>query len=152
MTEKLKTNKIVTFVNKNADYGVWTIATLSLFGSLIFSEILKYPVCMLCWWQRILMYPLAIMLTVAILRKESKSTAYYVLPFSILGMILGFYQSLLQWGIIKETVLNCTETANVPCDEPDFLLLGFITIPFLSFLAFSAITALMSLRVWLNKK
>lgn len=152
MKEKIKLNSIVKFVYSNADYGVWAIATLSLLGSLTFSEVLKYPVCMLCWWQRILMYPLAIMLTVAILRKESKSTAYYVLPFSILGMILGFYQSLLQWGIIKETVLNCTETANVPCDDPDFLLLGFITIPFLSFLAFSAITALMSLKIWLAKK
>jgi disulfide bond formation protein DsbB len=152
MTKNIKTNKIVNFVYKNADYGVWFIAVASVFGSLTFSEILKYPPCQLCWWQRILIYPLAIMLSVAILRKEGKNTPFYVLPFSVLGMIVSFYHSLLQWGIVKETVLNCTENGNVACDKPDFLLLGFITIPFLSFLAFSGITVLMSLKIWINKK
>jgi disulfide bond formation protein DsbB len=152
MIQKIKEHKITDFIYKNADYGVWFIAIASVFGSLTFSEILKFQPCQLCWWQRILMYPLAIFLSVAILRKDTKNTAYYVLPFGLIGMIVSFYHSLLQWGVIKETVLNCTENGNVACDKPDFLLLGFVTIPFLSFLAFTAITALMSLKIWLDKK
>jgi disulfide bond formation protein DsbB len=142
--------KIVVKLDQSADYIVWAIATASLFGSLYFSEVMNLAPCMLCWWQRIFMYPLAILMSVAILRKD-RAIAYYVLPMSVLGTLLGFYHSLLQWGIVKETVLDCSANAAVSCSNAQINWLGFITIPFMSFLAFAGITVVMGLRIWVLK-
>ena len=72
--------------------------------------------------------------------KESK-IRYYVLPFSIVGGLVALYQWLLQMGIITALPVPCIN--GVPCDDIYIKLLGFITIPFLSFLAFLFITAVM---------
>ena len=64
----------------------WT-ATL---GSLYLSEILKFVPCTLCWYQRILMYPLAIILLVGLLRRD-KGVFLYALPFSIMGIGVSTY-------------------------------------------------------------
>jgi len=69
----------------------WT-ATL---GSLYLSEILKFVPCTLCWYQRILMYPLAIILLVGLLRRD-KGVFLYALPFSIMGIGVSTYHYLLQ--------------------------------------------------------
>ncbi len=113
------------------------IATLS---SLYASEIAKLPACNLCWYQRILMYPLILILYVGIARKD-KNVPYYVLPMSILGMVIAIYNYLLQLRIIPETIAPCTNS--VPCAEIHGIWLGFITIPLLSFVAFAIITGCM---------
>lgn len=109
-------------------------------GSLYASEILHLPPCSLCWYQRIVMYPLVPIITVGILRKDS-NLPYYVLPLSITGVAIAFYQVLLQQGIISENLVNCT--LGVSCKSTYGVWLGFITIPLLSFLAFSIITVSM---------
>lgn len=129
------------------DYLVWAIATGSVFGSLYFSEVLNLPPCMLCWYQRILMYPLAIILSVAILRKD-RAVAYTVLPFSVLGTVIAFYHSLLQWGVIKEALLDCSANAAVSCSDVQINWFGFMTIPFMAFVSFLAITVLAGLRIY----
>lgn len=117
----------------------------SIFGSLYFSEIEKLPPCLLCWWQRIFMYPIAFIMSVAILRKDTKAI-YYVMPLSIIGVIAAFYHSLLQWGVIKEDVLDCSVNAAVSCTDVQINWLGFITIPFMSFVAFAGVNILVAIR------
>lgn len=146
--------KIKKYINKldiYSDYLVFAIATVGMFGSLYFSEILRFPPCLLCWWQRVLLYPLVAIYAVSILRKD-RTAVYYALPFVVIGLPMAFYQSLLQWGIVKEEVINCTLTSNVSCGTADFNILGFINIPFLSFLAFLIILILFILRIYLLKK
>jgi len=136
---------------KYSDYFVWFIGTGALLGSLILSEVEKFQPCMLCWWQRIFMYPIAFIMTVAILRRD-KNAFYYVLPLSIIGMAIALYHSLLQWGVIRETVLDCSLNGNVSCTDAQINWFGFITIPFMSFVSFTAINVLIALRLYMNKK
>lgn len=121
-------------------YISWLLSLLATFGSLYFSEIGKFPPCNLCWYQRILMYPLSIILLVGIIKKD-KVLPYYALPLSILGTIIAGYHSLLQWKILTESVAPCAE--GVSCTTVQLQYFGFVTIPFMSFLAFISITGLM---------
>jgi disulfide bond formation protein DsbB len=128
-------------IDEYIPYGVWAISTLSVFGSLYFSEIMNLAPCKLCWWQRIFMYPIAVILSVAILKKDKKAFIY-VLPLSIPGSLLAFYHTLLQAGVIKETLISCTIDGAVSCANKQINWFGFMTIPFMSMVAFLGITAL----------
>jgi disulfide bond formation protein DsbB len=140
-------NRLLKLLDDYTDYLVWTIATAGLLGSLYFSEVMHWYPCMLCWWQRIFMYPLVVIFAVGILRKD-KNAIYYGLPLSLIGVPVSLYQSLLQWGVIHETIINCTLTSSVSCSNAQIDWLGFITIPFLSFVAFTAISALLIWRLY----
>ena len=87
------------------------------------------------------MFPLAFIATVGILRKDH-NFVYYIFPMSILGIILSLYHTLLQWKVINETVLDCSLIGAVSCAVPEVLWLGFVTIPFMVFICFIAITLL----------
>lgn len=91
------------------------------------------------------MFPLPVILGGALLLKEKRAYVY-VFPLAIAGATIALYQSLLQWGIIQEDILECS--LDNPCADPEILWLGFLTIPFGSFLSFTAILALM----WLARK
>ena len=149
-------NKYISLVKNNhaeyATYAVWRISWAGVFGSLFFSEIQGYIPCELCWYQRIVMYPLAIFATVAIIRKEYASFSYYVLPFAVIGLVMSFYHSLLQWGVITHNLLDCSEGAAVPCSNPEIMIFGFITIPFLAFVSFCALTAVSTVSIYLSRK
>lgn len=125
------------WIKHNIIYLAWTTAVIGMLSSLYFSLVKHFIPCDLCWYQRILLYPLVIILTVGILQKDKK-LHLYVLPFSILGMIIGTYQYLEQMGVISNEIVPCQ--AGIPCDTINLLLFGFVTIPFLSLLAFVVIT------------
>ena len=129
------------FVKKYAIYLAFLQVWVAVLGSLYFSEIKGLTPCFLCWVQRIFMYPLIFILTVAIWRKD-KNGPYYVLPLSITGAIVAFYQYLLQMTpLSKVEAVTCSATA--PCSAIQIMFFGFVTIPFLSMSAFIVITALM---------
>lgn len=136
-------NKVLKFLYKYALYIAFLQAWAALLGSLYFSEIRKDVPCLLCWYQRILMYPLAAIFPVAILRKD-KNVAYYVLPLSIIGVIIAAYQYMLQMTTLSQvTPINCDALGS--CSAIQEIFFGFITIPFMSLAAFSTITFLMVL-------
>ncbi len=114
-------------------------AIVATSGSLFFSEVLHFTPCTLCWYQRILMYPLVAILAVGILRRD-KGVYLYVLPLSIIGWFIALYHNLLQWGVIVEPC-----TVGVPCVTRYAGWFGFITIPLLSLTAFTVITICMLL-------
>lgn len=115
-----------------------------MLGSLYLSEILKFVPCTLCWYQRILMYPLAIILLVGFLRRD-KGIFLYILPFSILGIGVSTYHYLLQKTDLFTHSAVCN--SGIPCTTTWINLYGFITIPFLALAAFLTIT-LMGLLFW----
>ncbi len=125
-------------------YIAWTQALVATLGSLYFSEIRKFPPCVLCWYQRILMYPLVILIAVGILRRD-KQMYQYILPMSVLGMLISGYHNLLYYHIIPENLAPCV--AGVSCTTRFFAWFGFITIPLLSMTAFTIITICMILSV-----
>jgi disulfide bond formation protein DsbB len=127
-----------------APYIVWTIALAATAGSLFVSEVLKYVPCVLCWYQRILVYPMVLLVPVGVMRRDI-NLPYYLLPLSLLGSAIALYHSLLQWGVIPEAVAPCVN--GVSCAEVQIELAGFITLPFMSLAAFLMITALCFLMI-----
>lgn len=118
--------------------GCWVLAAGASLGSLFFSEVMELPPCTLCWYQRIFMFPLAIVLTVGALTAD-RGCLRYALPLAIGGWLVAAYHVLLQVGILSEEAAPCQQ--GVSCTEVQFALLGFASIPVLSLFAFSAITA-----------
>jgi len=134
-------NKILKFIYKYALYIAFLQAWAAVLGSLYFSEVRRDIPCLLCWYQRILMYPVAVIFPISIIRKD-KNVVYYVLPLSITGMIIATYQYLLQMTSLSQvTPINCDALGS--CSAMQEIFLGFITIPLMSLLAFSTITFLM---------
>ena len=115
-------------------------------GSLFFSEVLQWQPCVLCWYQRILMYPLGILLAIGIIRRD-RGLHMYVLPFSIAGIGVSLYHYLL----IKTDWLPPPACAvGVPCTVDYLNWFGFINIPFLALAAFLIITCMMLTFAWLR--
>jgi len=123
-------------------YLAWVVAVAATLGSLYFSEIRGYIPCELCWYQRILMYPLALILGIAAYNSET-TIKKYVLPLSILGGLISLFHYLEQKVPGFAAIKPCTQ--GVPCSTAYINWLGFITIPFLALIAFTLITVLMLL-------
>lgn len=125
-------------LKQNILYVAWAQTLIATIGSLFLSDAMKLPPCSLCWYQRVFMFPLVFILTVGILKKD-RSIHLYVLPLSIIGMAVALYHTLLQAGIIPESFAPCT--ADVSCVTKYLEIYNFITIPLLSLLAFTVISA-----------
>ncbi|MCB9434861.1 MAG: disulfide bond formation protein B [Ardenticatenaceae bacterium] len=124
------------------DYGgilALIVAITATLGSLYFSEVAGFVPCTLCWYQRILMYPLTLVTLVGIIRQD-EALPFYVLPFSLIGMGVSGYHVLIQNGVFSHPA---TCTVGVPCSLRYVNYLGFITIPVLALTAFTLITAVM---------
>ena len=140
--------KLIIFLQ---DYGVQLAfgpALAALLGSLYFSEIAGFEPCKLCWIQRILMYPLTIILLVGIFNQDDLIPKY-VLPFSITGMGVSLYHYLLQNHVFGPESNFCAVGAS--CVTRYINLMGFITIPFLALIAFTMINVLIVGVVWANR-
>ncbi len=129
-------------------YLAWAQALIATSLSLYFSEILHFVPCVLCWYQRILLYPLVILIAVGILRKD-RNLPYYILPMTLLGMLIALYHNLLQWSIIPESLSPCT--VGVSCTTRYGNWFGFITIPLLSFTAFLIISGCMIIYLKISR-
>jgi len=112
-------------------------AWVAMLGSLYFSEVRGFVPCALCWYQRILMYPLAGLIAFGILRRDHH-LPFLVLPFSLLGQGVSTYHYLIQKTTVFGAPTACA--AGVPCTTVYINWLGFITIPFLAMTAFLIIT------------
>ena len=129
-----------SWLSEYSVYLAWVIALVSLVVSLYFSEILNYPPCVLCWYQRIFMYPLVFIIGIGIARRD-RAVSSYALPLSIIGIGIALYHNFLSWGVISESLAPCT--SGVSCVNNVVLGYGFITIPLLSLVSFTLITLLM---------
>ncbi|KAB7882991.1 disulfide oxidoreductase [Poseidonibacter ostreae] len=116
------------------------VASLATLGSLFFSEIMEFIPCSMCWYQRIFMYPLVIIFLVNMLYPDDKIVKY-AMPITLVGWAFSVYHNLLMFEIIPESIVPCVQ--GVPCSTEYINWLGFITIPFLSLLAYSSILVLL---------
>lgn len=121
----------------------WIVAIIATLGSLYFSEIAGFIPCKLCWFQRILMYPLVIILGVGYYKSDS-GIKHYALPLSIVGIVVSAVHYLHQKTELFDQVVKCTD--GIPCSGEYINWLGFITIPLLAFTAFTIITGLLLYR------
>jgi disulfide bond formation protein DsbB len=133
-----------SFWQQYGPYFAFAAALAATLGSLYYSEVAGFVPCTLCWYQRILMYPLTVITLVGIL-KHDDGLPEYVLPFSIIGVGVSSYHYLMQAGVVGHSAA-CT--VGVPCDLRWVNYFGFLTIPLLALTAFVIITVAMALTKW----
>jgi len=109
------------------------VASVATLGSLFFSEVMGFVPCSMCWYQRIFMYPLVLIFLINLLYPDDKLFKYSI-PLVATGLFFSIYHNLLMFDIIPESVVPCV--SGVPCSTEYINWFGFITIPFLSFVAY----------------
>ena len=130
-------------------FGAWLIAMASMLGALFFGEVMKLPPCSLCWYQRIFMFPMALVLPFGLFPFD-RNVVRSVLPLAGIGGILALVHVLLVAGVIPEGVAPCRQ--GVPCSETVIVWFGFVTIPLLSLAAFATIAALLTMAFLRSSK
>ncbi len=126
--------------NWNLLFIAWFLASVSVTGSVFFSYVLEFEPCVLCWYQRICLFPLVFILAAGLFPFD-KSVVKYSLPLASAGALTALYHTLLYAGIIPENIQPCSK--GVSCTEKYIELFGFVSIPMLSFLSFLTIVAIL---------
>ncbi|TKC18085.1 disulfide oxidoreductase [Robertmurraya kyonggiensis] len=141
MNEKKDVRESLIFI-------AWAASVLAMFGSLYFSEIRQYEPCELCWYQRILMYPMVVILGIATIKKDFRISLY-----TMILSLIGAGTSLYHYGLQKLAFLADAAPAcgRVPCTGQYINWFGFVTIPFLALIAF-IIIFVCSFMIWKKSK
>ncbi len=137
-------DRITEWLEEGSLYIALVAAWVAMAGSLYFSEVVGYIPCKFCWYQRILMYPLAVVIAIGLVRRD-RHLPLYILPFSLIGIGVASYHYLLQKTDLFINASSCE--VGVPCSGIWINWFGFVTIPFLALLAFLLIT-LMAVVAW----
>ena len=132
---------IAEFFGKNSLLLSSLIALGAAASSLFYSEIAGFLPCVLCWWQRIFLYPQAIILPIASFKKNY-SLKTYSLALSAAGFLVALYHTYIQFG--GEPVAPCVSTG-ASCQVLYFLQYGYVTIPTMSLTAFALMILFMLL-------
>jgi len=117
----------------------WVIATTATLGSLYYSDIANLEPCRLCWYQRIAMYPLVVVLGIAALRRDV-AVRIYAVPLAVVGAFIAGYHYLIQWYPSLEGGACGT---GIPCSSPYIWRWEFLSIPFMALMGFLAVIALL---------
>lgn len=123
-------------------YLAWIVNIVSLIGSMYFSNIMMLPPCVLCWYQRICIFPLSIIFAVGFLKKDAL-VLWYAIPLAAIGWIISLYHNLLYYKIIPKAIILCS--SGVSCTDKQIEFLGFITIPLLAFTSLTISLLLLTL-------
>ena len=121
-------------------FAAWFIASAATLSALFFGEVMQLPPCTLCWYQRIFMFPLTLILPIGLFPFDRK-VVRYALPLAVLGGSIAVYHLLVVAGVFPEST-QCKQ--GVPCSQTVIEWFGFVTIPLLSALAFFTIIALLT--------
>jgi disulfide bond formation protein DsbB len=124
-------------------YAAWTVAVTATLGSLFIGEVLGHPPCILCWYQRIAMFPLALLMGLACFRGDI-GIWRYALPLAVAGGAVALYHSALFAGLIPEPIVPCTKSGP-SCTDANMMIFGVLPIPVLSLAAFLAIIVCLAL-------
>lgn len=118
----------------------WLIATVATLGALFLGEVMGYTPCVLCWYQRICMFPLVLILAAGLFPFDRR-VVRYALPLALAGWLLAGFHWAVASGLVPERLTPCSQ--GVPCSVEQIVWFGFLTLPLLSLLAFSVINALL---------
>jgi disulfide bond formation protein DsbB len=121
-------------------FAAWLVATVSTLGALFLGEVMGYTPCVLCWYQRIAMFPLVFVLAAGLFPFDRR-VVRYALPLAFAGLGLALFHLTLIAGWIPESIKPCQQ--GVPCSELPVVWFGFVSIPLLSVMSFSLIAGLL---------
>jgi disulfide bond formation protein DsbB len=137
---RVSARELATTVAPHAVALAWVVALVTTLGSLYYSEHAGFVPCELCWYQRILMYPLVLVLGVAWLRRDRKAWMT-ALPFVVIGAPLSLYHWLVERVPSFASTSSCSIDA--PCTAPWFEKLGYVTLAWMAMSSFLLIGALL---------
>lgn len=120
----------------------WLVVSAATLGSLFFSEVMELPPCSLCWYQRVFMFPLPFVVGAGLFPFDRR-VVRYALPLAAVGAAVALYHLLLQLGVIPADAAPCRQ--GVSCSDAQLQLLGFLSIPMLSLMAFASAVGLLIL-------
>lgn len=120
----------------------WLVAAVAMGGSLYYSQVVGYVPCQLCWYQRICMYPLAVILLVATIRRD-RDVRWYALPLAVIGACISAYHSYIQAFPPENGSSFCT--AEAPCTLRHVWEFGFVSLPFMALCGFLFVITMMLL-------
>jgi disulfide bond formation protein DsbB len=126
----------------------WLVALAATTGSLIYSEWADFVPCRLCWFQRIAMYPMSIVLLVGAIRRDL-AAKLYALPLALIGLAISSWHYLVQ--VFPHLEGNACDPLN-PCSARYVEVFGFISIPFMAGAGFTLIAVLLLLYVKAPKR
>ena len=118
----------------------WVVATAAGASALFIGEVMGMTPCVLCWYQRIFMFPLVLILALGLFPFDPK-VVRYALPLAAIGLLVAGFHVLLTIGIIPEALAPCRQ--GIPCKTIQVEWFGFVTIPLLSFFAFVVLNLLL---------
>jgi disulfide bond formation protein DsbB len=132
-------------------YGVilaFLVALVATLGSLFYSEVAGFEPCKLCWFQRIFMYPLAVLLGTALIKRDYRYT-FYPIVLAIIGAAISLYHNYIYYGGIS--VFPCPPFgAETSCTRVLVMEFGYITIPLMALTAFILIILLLAAQRQFN--
>lgn len=134
----MNTPKLAQDPGWNLVFMGWLVATVSTLAALFLGEVMGYTPCVLCWYQRICMFPLALILGAGLFPFDRK-VVRYALPLALTGWLLAVFHWAVASGLVPESATPCSQ--GVPCSVEQISWFGFLTLPMLSVLAFSIIIA-----------
>lgn len=133
----------LSLLGDTAIWIAWLVALVATVGSLVYSEVIHFEPCRLCWFQRIAMYPMALVLLVGAIRRD-RAVKLYGLPLALIGLGISIYHYLIQH--VPGLEGGACDPDN-PCSSIFVEIFGFITIPFMAGSGFIVISVLLGLYV-----
>ncbi len=132
---------IFAWLAKNAILLVFLVATSGVLGSLIYQYAIGFAPCVLCWYQRIVMYPIAIISLVALIKRHSTEIFHYSMVLAVIGFVISAYHNFEK--IIGKDLIACDATGP-SCLQIFVKKFGFIDIPVMSLTFFILIILLIA--------
>jgi disulfide bond formation protein DsbB len=117
----------------------FAISGIATLGSLYFSEVEHFVPCRLCWFQRVMMYPIALISLIALVRRD-RSVHLYTVPLAVVGAAISLYHYLIEWGVLADSE-SCS-LFGPACAEVWFRQFGFVTLAFMALCGFFAIVVI----------
>lgn len=148
--EKYLPTPLPEFIRKRGILLGFLISLLAVLGSLYYSEARHLAPCVLCWWQRIFLYPQVVLFGVALYTQQYQSARITSFILSVIGSVIAVIHVLAQMGI-RSTGLPCAANG-VSCTSIDLILLGYITIPIMSLTLYVTMIIIQGYGIINNKK
>ena len=133
-------DEVMTAIDDAALWLAWLVAAVATAGSLYFSESAHFTPCRLCWFQRCAMYPLAVILLVAAIRRD-REIRWYAVPVAAIGAAISIYHYVLEWNPGLEG--GACELTGPACSFVWFREFGFVTLPFMALCGFVSVIVLL---------
>lgn len=130
-------------------FAAWIIALVATLSALFIGEVLGQEPCNLCWYQRIAMFPQALLLGIAILFNDT-TVRRYALPLAMAGVGIALWHSLVYLGVVSTAIIPCS-AEGPSCTGDGMTILGGIPLPVISLACFVVITILLFLLPGTNR-